>query len=124
MTGTSIVLAPRVAAVRAGYWLGWASILAVLTGLVLDVGGRHRFLLLGVTLAAAAGNGLAMIVPWRDWLEARRGRLLLDAWCAGLIGFVALLVVSGGAALFLFLFLPGPVIAVVEKGGRSHSLGP
>jgi len=118
MTGTSIVLAPRVAAVRAGYWLGWASILAVLTGLVLDVGGRHRLLLLGVTLAAAAGNGVAMIVPWREWLEARRGRLLLDAWCAGLIGFVALLVVSGGPTFSLLLFLTVPFIAVVQKGRR------
>lgn len=108
----------RFAAVRLGYWLGWVSILVVLGGLALDVGMSHRRLLVGATLAAAAGNTLAMVIPWRDWLATRRGRLLLDLWCAGLIAFVALLVVDGGSNFALLLFLTAPFIAVVQIGWR------
>jgi two-component sensor histidine kinase len=108
----------RFAAVQLGYWLGWASILVVLAGLALDVGARHRWLLVGATLAAAAGNTVAMVIPWRDWLATRRGRLLLDAWCGGLIAFVAMLVVSGGSNFSLLLFLAVPFIAVVQIGWR------
>ena len=28
-------------------------------------------------------------IPWHDWLATRRGRVLLDLWCGGLIAFVA-----------------------------------
>jgi two-component sensor histidine kinase len=108
----------RFAAVQLGYWLGWASILVVLTGLALDVGARHRWLLVAATLAAAAGNTVAMVIPWRDWLATRRGRLLLDAWCGGLIAFVAMLVVNGGSNFSLLLFLAVPFIAVVQIGWR------
>ena len=59
-----------------------------------------------------------MAVPWRRWLPARRGRLLLDLWCGGLIAFVALLVVNGGASFALLLFLAVPFIAVVQIGRR------
>src|SRR5690242_13587443 len=86
----------RFAAVQVGYWLGWASIVVVLAGLTFDVAARHRLLLVGLTLAAAVGNTLAMIIPWRAWLGTRRGRTLLDLWCAGLVAFVALLVADGG----------------------------
>jgi two-component sensor histidine kinase len=108
----------RIGAVQLGYWLGWASIVAIGAGLVLDVGARHRLLLVGLTLAAAAANGLAMIVPWREWLATARGRALLDLWCAGLIAFVALLVVNGGSNFTLLLFLTAPFIAVVQVGRR------
>jgi two-component sensor histidine kinase len=108
----------RPAAVQAGYWLGWASILVVLADLAVGVGVRHRWLLVGATLAAAAGNTVAMVVPWRDWLATRRGRALLDAWCAGLIAFVALLVVGAGSSFSLLLFLTVPFIAVVQSGWR------
>ena len=97
----------RFAAVRAGYWLGWASIAVVLAGLGFDGGARHRWLLVGLTLAAAAANTVAMGIPWREWLASRRGSLLLDIWCGGLIAFVALL-----------LFLSVPFIAVVQNGRR------
>jgi two-component sensor histidine kinase len=90
----------------------------VLTGLSLDVGVRHRWLLVGLTLAAAAANTVAMVVPWREWLTTRRGRLMLDAWCGGLILFVALLVVNGGSNFSLLLFLAVPFIAVVQIGWR------
>jgi two-component sensor histidine kinase len=107
-----------VAAVQLGYWLGWASILVVLAGLALDVGARHRWLLVGATLAAAAGNTVAMVIPWREWLTTRRGRVLLDVWCGGLIAYVAVLVVNGGSSFSLLLFLAVPFIAVVQIGRR------
>jgi two-component sensor histidine kinase len=108
----------RTAGVRVGYWLGWASIVTVLAGLALDVEVRHRWLLVGFTLGAAAANTAAMVVPWQDWLAVRRGRLLLDLWCGGLIAFVALLVVGGGSTFALLLFLAIPFIAVVQAGWR------
>ncbi len=114
----SLELGFRFAAVQVGYWLGWASIVAVLAGLALDVSVQHRWLLVGSTLAAAAGNTLAMVIPWREWLANRRGRVLLDLWCGGLIAFVALLVVNGGSNFALLLFLVVPFIAVVQNGWR------
>src|SRR5438045_2909817 len=93
----SVELGFRFAAVQVGYWLGWASIVVVLVGLALDVGAQHRWLLVGATLVAAAGNTVAMVIPWRDWLATRRGRTLLDVWCGGLIAFVALLVINAGS---------------------------
>lgn len=111
----------RFAVVQAGHRLGWASIAVVLTGVALDVGGRDRRLVIGLTLAAAAGNAAAMLIPWREWLATARGARLLDVWCAGLIGFVALLVVAGGPTYALLLFVTVPFIAVVQ-GGRRRGL--
>ena len=111
-------LAFRVAAVQVGYLLGWAAIVVVLAGLGLDVEASHRLLLAGLTVAAAAANTVAMVVPWREWLATARGRLLLDLWCGGLIAFVALLVVNGGSTFSLLLFLAVPFIAVVQTGAR------
>ena len=108
----------RFAALQVGFWLGWASIAVVLLGLVLDVSAQHRWLLVGATLAAAAGNTGAMVIPWREWLATRRGRILLDLWCGGLITFVALLVVEAGSNFALLLFLAVPFIAVVQIGWR------
>ena len=108
----------RSAAVQVGFWLGWASIAAVLAGLAFDVGARHRWLMVGLTLAAAAANAVAMVIPWHAWLATRRGRILLDLWCGGLIAFVALLVANGGSNFALLLFLAIPFIAVVQSGWR------
>jgi two-component sensor histidine kinase len=110
----------RFAALHVGYWLGWASIVVVIAGLALDVGARDRSIVIGATLAAAAGNTIAMLVPWRDWLATRGGRLVLDVWCAGLIAFVALLVVDGNSSFSLLLFLVVPFIAVVQVGWRRR----
>ena len=117
-TDGSVELGFRFAAVQVGYWLGWASITVVLGGLALDVGIRHRSLLVVATLVAAAGNTVAMVIPWRDWLGNRRGRVLLDLWCGGLIAFVATLVAGGGSNFALLLFLAVPFIAVVQVGWR------
>lgn len=114
----AVELGFRFSALQVGYWLGWASILAVIAGLALDIGARHRWVLIAATLAAAAGNSVAMIIPWRDWLDSRRGRLLLDLWCGGLIAFVAALVVGGGSTFSPLLFLVVPFIAVVQVGRR------
>jgi two-component sensor histidine kinase len=108
----------RSQALQLGFWLGWFSILAVLGGLALDAGTKHRWLLLALTLSAAAGNAALMFVPWREWLQIRRGRLLLDLWSGGLIGFVAVLVFTGGPNFALLLFLAIPFIAVVQVGRR------
>src|SRR5262245_49463653 len=108
----------RLATAELGYRLGWAAIVVILVGLTLDAGDPHRWLLVGATVAAAACNAVAMVIPWREWLGSRRGRLLLDAWCGGLIAFVALLVVDGGSSFALLLFLAVPFIAVVQAGRR------
>jgi two-component sensor histidine kinase len=118
LTDPNLELGFRFAAAQVGYWLGWASIAVVLTGLALDVTATHRWLLVGVTLVAAAANTAAMLIPWREWLATRRGRLLLDLWCGGLIAFVALLVADGGSSFALLLFLAVPFIAVVQAGWR------
>jgi two-component sensor histidine kinase len=93
------------------------TIVAVLAGLSLGVS-MHRGAVLALTLAAATLNGLAMLVPWRQWLGILRGRLLLDLWSGGLIGFVALLIIAGGVNFSLLLFLTVPYIAVVQVGRR------
>jgi two-component sensor histidine kinase len=114
----SLELGFRFAALQVGYWLGWASIVVVLVGLALDVSAQHRWLLVGATMAAAAANTVAMVIPWRQWLTTRRGRVLLDLWCGGLIAFVALLVAGAGSNFALLLFLAVPFIAVVQIGWR------
>jgi two-component sensor histidine kinase len=108
----------RSQALQLGQWLGWLSIIAVLGGLALDAGSKHRWLLFAVTLTAACANAAAMFVPWREWLQIRRGQLLVDLWSGGLIGFVAVLVFTGGANFALLLFLAIPFIAVVQVGWR------
>jgi len=118
VTDAHVELVFRAGAIQLGLWLGWLSIVAVLGGVALDVGSRHRWLVLALTAAAAACNAAAMFVPWREWLQVRRGRLLLDLWSGGLIGFVALLVFAGGANFALLLFLSVPFVAVVQSGWR------
>jgi two-component sensor histidine kinase len=114
----SLELGFRSATLRVGFWLGWVSIFAVIAGLALDVGAKHRWLLVVLILTAASANALARVVPWQEWLPTRRGRVLLDFLSAGLIAFVALLVSAGGANFALLLFLTIPFIAVVQIGRR------
>lgn len=115
----NLELGLRAATVQVGWWLGWASVAVVVTGIVLDAGAHHRAALVALTVAAAAANGAAMTLPWRDWLAKRRGQVLLDLWSGGLLGFVALLVVGSDSSSFsLLLFLVAPFIAVVQTGRR------
>ena len=113
-----VELAFRARALQLGFWLGWVAIGAVLAGVAFDVGSKQRPLVLAVTVTAATFNTAALFVPWREWLEARRGRLLVDLWSGGLVGFVAILVFAGGANFALLLFLTVPFIAVVQSGWR------
>jgi len=117
-TALEVDLAFRARALELGFWLGWLAIAAVLSGLAFDLGSRQRWLVAGLTVAAAAGNAAAMLVPWRRWLEDRRGRLLVDLWSGALVGFVATLVFVGGPSFALLLFLTVPFIAVVQSGWR------
>jgi two-component sensor histidine kinase len=114
---THLELDFRSQALQLGFWLGWLSIIALLGGLA-DAGSKHRWLLVTLTLTAAVCNAAAMFVPWREWLQIRRGQLLLDLWSGGLIGFVAVLVFTGGPNFALLLFLAIPFIAVVQVGWR------
>ena len=84
----------RLAALRAGWWLGWLSIAAVLAGLALDIPARHRPALIVLTVAAAAAHAGVMLLPWQGWLTAGRGRVVLDLWSGGLIAFVDLKILA------------------------------
>jgi two-component sensor histidine kinase len=114
----TIDLEVRAATVRVGVWLGWCSIAVVLAGLATDSAAGQRWLLVGATLCVGALNAAATGVPWRKLLATRRGGLLLDIWCGGLIAFVALLVARAGTNFALLLFLVVPFIAVVQVGWR------
>jgi two-component sensor histidine kinase len=113
-----VELAFQTRALQLGFWAGWFSIIAVLADLALAPGSRHRGLVFALTGLAAMGNAAAMLIPWREWLQVRRGRLLLDLWSGGLIAFVAVLVFVGGANYTLLLFLAVPFIAVVQRRWR------
>jgi two-component sensor histidine kinase len=113
-----VELAFQTRALQLGFWAGWFSIIAVLADLALAPSSRHRGLVFALTGLAAAGNAAAMLIPWREWLQVRRGRLLLDLWSGGLIAFVAVLVFVGGANYTLLLFLAVPFIAVVQRRWR------
>lgn len=110
----------RWAALQAGFWLGWLSIGGLVAGTALGRGEQHRAQLFALIAAAALANAVVMTVPWRRWLAARRGQLVLDLWSSALIAFVTLLVfVAGARADFdLLLFLVLPFIASVQSGRR------
>ena len=114
----SLELDFRVSALRVGWWLGWAALAAVVVGIAVGGDAGHRWLVLGLAATAAAGNLVAMLVPWRDWLGKARGSALLDVWCGALIGFVVLLVGVGGSTFSLLLFLAIPFVAVIQVGRR------
>src|SRR6202008_2810898 len=79
---------------------------------------QHRTLVLALDGLAALANLSFGLVPWRAWLAARRGQLLLDLWSAGLLGFVALvcLTAGSGAEFDLLLFLVVPFLATAHEG--------
>src|SRR5690242_15523135 len=95
---SEVELQQRATMLRLGPWLGWASIVAVLAGVV---AASHREALFLLALVAAALNGAAMLPPWRELLTRTSGRLLLDLWSGALIAFVALLVLLGGPSFSL-----------------------
>lgn len=113
-------LEARLGALRAGFWLGWLSIAAVIAGLALGLNTRDPAALVALTGAAAGANAAVTLVPWRRWLTGARGRLLLDMWSAGLIAFAgALVLIAGARADFdLLLFLIAPFLATAHRAWR------
>jgi two-component sensor histidine kinase len=101
-------------------WVGWLSIVAVGAEIAANPALHHRSLVLGLDVAAAVGNLSFALVPWREWLDSRRGPLLLDLWSGALIGFVTLLCLTAGsgAEFDLLLFLVLPFVATVHAGAR------
>lgn len=108
----------RLSVLRVGWWLGWAALVAVVVGIAVGADPGHRWLVLALAVVAGAGNLVAMLVPWRDWLGKARGSALLDVWSGALIGFVVLLVGLGGSSFSLLLFLAIPFVAVIQVGRR------
>lgn len=110
----------RLAAMRAGVWLGWLSVAAVLSGLLLNLPARHRPALAGLIAAAAVANDVVVSVPRRWWIIEKRGERMLAIWSAGLLGLTAVLVLLAGAHanLDLLLFLILPFLATVHAGAR------
>lgn len=110
----------RLPALRAGWWLGWGSVVAVLGGLTLGLPARHQDGLLVLMLVAAAANAVLMAVPWRRWLTAGRGQAMLDLWSGSLLTLATLAVALGGATshLDLLLFLITPFLATVHRAWR------
>lgn len=108
----------RLAALRAGFWLGWLSVAAVLAALALDLPAHHPRLLLALTAAAALANAVLVAIPRGWWTTAERGERMLDAWSAGLVALTATLILVGGgqADLDLLLFLVLPFLATVHAG--------
>lgn len=107
-------------AMRAGLVLGWLSVTAVLAALALGVHVERENVVLALTAAAVAAHSAIAVLPWRRWMADRRGRVLLDLWALGLLGYVALLVVAGGGrtGFDLLLFLIVPFLALVHDGRR------
>jgi two-component sensor histidine kinase len=102
-------------AVRAGLLLGWLSVAAVLSALLLGLPVRHDGAIVALALAAGLGNGLIPVV-----LDRLAPAAYLDLWAGALLVFVAALMLLGGAeARFdLLLFLVLPFIAVTHEGRR------
>jgi hypothetical protein len=110
----------RLPGLRAGYWLGWFSIIAVLGGIVLGLKVHHPTALIVLVSAAAVLNTAVMVLPWRRWLDGRRGQAMLDLWSFGLNAFVVMMATIGGRQgnFDLILFLVAPFLATVHRGGR------
>lgn len=113
-------LEARSGALRAGTWIGWLSIAAVVVALATGRAGDHTAWVITMTAFAAAGNAFFMIVPWQATTVSSRSRLLLDLWSGGLILFSSTLVILGraNADFDLLFFLVMPFIASVQSGGR------
>jgi two-component sensor histidine kinase len=110
-------------AIDASVWVGWFSVIAVGAEIAANPALHHRSLVLTLDALAALANLSFGLVPWKAWLAARRGQLLLDLWSGGLIGFVTLLclVAGSGAEFDLLLFLVLPFLATVQ-GGRHRTV--
>jgi two-component sensor histidine kinase len=101
-------------ALRAGTALGWTSVAAVITALVVGVPISDAELVAVLTGLAAAAHFVMARLPWTTLLPTPRGRLLIDLWAGGvLISVCGLVLIAGGQSrLDLLLLLVVPFLAI------------
>ena len=111
--------------VRVALVLGWVSALVVAAGTVLPhLHHRHMFHgpILALAVAAAAGNSVLALLPWRRWLSTRRAAGVLTAWASAVVAVVTGLVYAGGgwtSDFYLLYFLVIPFLAATEPVRRQ-----
>ena len=111
--------------VRVALVLGWVSAMVVAAGTVLPhLHHRHMFHgpILALAVAAAAGNSVLALLPWRRWLGTRRAAGVLTAWAAAVVAVVTGLVYAGGgwaSDFYLLYFLVIPFLAATEPLRRQ-----
>lgn len=111
--------------VRVALALGWVSAAVVATGIALPHLHHDRMFhgpILVLALAAAAGNGVLALLPWRRWVGTQRAAHLLTAWAAAVVVMVAGLVYAGGgwtSDYYLLYFLVIPFVAATEPIPRQ-----
>jgi two-component sensor histidine kinase len=114
--------------VRMALVLGWVSALVVAAGTALPhLHHGHMFHgpILAIAVAAAAGNSVLALVPWRRWLGTRRAAGALTVWAAAVVAVVTGLVYAGGgwtSDFYLLYFLVIPFVAATEPLRRQVAL--
>ncbi|MDQ1493300.1 MAG: two-component system, sensor histidine kinase PdtaS [Actinomycetota bacterium] len=114
--------------VRVALVLGWVSAIVVAAGTVLPhLHHRHMFHgpILALAVAAAAGNSVLALLPWRRWLGTRRAAGVLTAWASAVVAVVTGLVYAGGgwaSDFYLLYFLVIPFLAATEPVRRQRVL--
>jgi two-component sensor histidine kinase len=114
--------------VRVALTLGWVSAVVVAAGTFLPhLHHGHMFHgpILALAVAAAAGNSVLALMPWRRWLGTRRAAGVLTAWAVAVVGVVTGLVYAGGgwtSDFYLLYFLVIPFVAATEPLRRQFVL--
>lgn len=114
--------------VRVALALGWVSAAVVLAGVVLPHFHHGHMLhgpVIAMAVAAAVGNGVLALLPWRRWLSTARAAALLTGWAAGVVVVVSGLVYAGGgwtSDYYLLYFLVIPFVAATETPVRQWAL--
>lgn len=105
------------AALRAGLLLGWTSVVGIAVVLVFGPEVRSPTAVAVLTGVGALAHTFLATLDWPQLLRTRRGRLLLDAWGAGvLVAVCALAIFAGGQSrLDLLLLLVVPFLAITHQ---------
>jgi len=117
----------RLRVIRAAFWVGWASLLAVFAATALHTvhGERLHHMHIWLLVATAVAVHTAMyLIPWRRLVTTRVSELLLYAWMAAVLAFVGLLLYMAGpyssdfylVYLLLILFAAGAQAARPLRG--------
>lgn len=109
-------------ALRAGTALGWTSVAAVITALVVGVPISDAELVAVLTGLAAIAHLVMARLPWATLLPTPRGKLLIDLWAGGvLISVCGLVLIAGGQSrLDLLLLLVVPFLAISHDDDRRE----